>query len=280
MRRLPCILILSPSFIIIGCKDQRPPENPSVHIARIDSRGATDPADTSEDIALTEAKAALDRGGSPHDVIESLYGLTRVHVAARNGHCKVLGYLIQKGGDVNIKHQGGRGIGGETPLHWASTGEAVDLLIAHGAQLDAPGPAGQSPLASAAGRNRPSAVKAMIRWGNDVNAHDTLFGNSIVMWACLGLTVDYGDPDLNRYEDRLAIIEYLVSKGADVNARDNDGETALHIAARYHPRIVELLLRLGADATVRDKQGRLPIDLSRELGQDDISAILEKAVKR
>jgi ankyrin repeat protein len=264
----------------LGAKTRVPNEFPRSRPLAPIQIGATAPVDSSEDTALIEVKTALDRGGSPHDVVESLYGLTRVHVAARKGQRKVLDYLLQHGGDVNVEHQGGRGAGGETPLHWASTGEVVDLLMAHGADLTSLGPAGQSPLASAAFRNRPAAVKALIRWGSDVYARDTLFGNSVVMWACLGLTVDYGDPALNRYEGRLAIIEYLVSKGADVNARDNNGETALHIAARYHPRFVELLLRLSADATVRDKQGRLPIDLSRELGQDDITAIFEKAAKQ
>jgi ankyrin repeat protein len=232
--------------------------------------------DNAEELALREVTAALSRGGSPHDVVESVYGLTRMHVAARSGHTKVLSFLIEKGGNVNVPNEGGRGAGGESPLHWASTAEVVDLLIAKGADPASPGAAGQTPLASAASRNRPAAVKALVRHGADVNARDPLFGASVLMSACTGLVVDYGDPALNRYDDRIAIIEFLVSKGAEVNAQRDDGETALHIVAKYEARFVELLLKLGADPSIKDDKGKKPIDWSRELHQDKITAILEK----
>jgi ankyrin repeat protein len=155
----------------------------------------------------------------------------------------------------------------------------VDLLIAKGADLASPGEAGQSALASAACRNRPLAVKALVRHGSDVNARDS-FGASVVISACTGLCVDYGEPSLNRYEDRLAIIEYLVSNGANLDVQAVDGETALLIAAKYDVRFVELLLRLGANPRIRDKRGKLPIDVSREFGQEKATAILQAVSKR
>jgi len=230
-----------------------------------------------EERVLIETKIALGHGKSPEDVIESTYGLTRMHVAARAGHEKTLHYLIEQGGNVNVPDQNG----GETPLHWASTGAVVDLLIAKGARKDSRGASGQLPLASMALRNRPSAVTRMIAHGADVNARDTLFGNPIVMWACIGLVyVNLDDPASNRYEDRMAIIEQLVAHGADINAQCNDGETALHVASKYQAPFVALLLRLGADPAIKDRDGKLPIDWSRENGLDEATLLLDKANKR
>jgi ankyrin repeat protein len=243
-------------------------------------REPASPALDPEERALAEARAALDRGGAPNEVIEPTYGLTRMHVAARAGHAKLLQFLIRRGGDVNAVNTGGAGAGGETPLHWASTGEVVDLLLAEGAAPAALGPAGQPPLASMALRNRRSALVRLIEHGADVKARDTLFAKSMIAWACTGLAVDYGYSALNQYEDRTAIIEHLVKQGADVNARDNDGETALHGAAKYDARFVALLLRLGADPSIRDKSGRLPIDWSRQQGLEEAVTILRGSRKQ
>jgi len=279
MRTLIWVLFFY-ALVLVGCKGRYPSDNSPGRTRSSQLQAKMASYDNAEDRALEEVQAAIARGGSARDVVEDLYGLTRMHLAARNGHVRVLSFLIEHGGDVNIPNEGGRGTGGESPLHWASTAEVVDLLIANGADANSLGAAGQTPLASAAFRNRPAAVRALVRHGADVNARSLLFDATVLMSACTGLVIDYGDPALNRYEDRIAIIEFLVSKGADVNAQDEGGETALHCAAKYQARFVELLLRLGADPNIKDGKGRRPIDWSRQLHHDEITTILEKATSK
>ncbi len=54
----------------------------------------------------------------------------------------------------------------------------------------------------------------------------------------------------------VAIAHAFLAKGADANARDKHGGTALHWAVGGgRPEIVELLLEQGADPTARDAEG-------------------------
>jgi uncharacterized protein len=59
------------------------------------------------------------------------------------------------------------------------------------------------------------------------------------------------------------VIEALVLSGADVNALNEDGCTALHHAvAQGHLEAASRLLDLGAIVSVRDRFGNLPADVA------------------
>ena len=61
-------------------------------------------------------------------------------------------------------------------------------------------------------------------------------------------------------------IKGLLTKGADVNAREEDGRTPLHWAAwtNQNPEVIEVLLNAGADAKLKDNAGKLPADHAAE----------------
>ena len=48
----------------------------------------------------------------------------------------------------------------------------------------------------------------------------------------------------------------MISEGADVNARDNDNQTALHVAARGDSlKVAKLLLKNNADFSIKTTLG-------------------------
>ena len=60
--------------------------------------------------------------------------------------------------------------------------------------------------------------------------------------------------------DRVACLHALLEAGADVNARNEDGESALHFAALYgDPTLMAAILRAGADVNSRDAVGLTPL---------------------
>ena len=72
-----------------------------------------------------------------------------------------------------------------------------------------------------------------------------------------------------------AVVEYLLSKKADVNAKKNDGVTPLHVAASLGKlEIAKLLIAKGANKDATDSKGRTPLTLAEEKGNVEMTALL------
>lgn len=71
------------------------------------------------------------------------------------------------------------------------------------------------------------------------------------------------------------IVKLLIEKGADVNAKDRDGWTALLWAIHYeYPEIIKLLVENGADINVKTPDGRTPLTLAIRADMHDTSKYL------
>ncbi|UCE90098.1 MAG: ankyrin repeat domain-containing protein [Pseudomonadota bacterium] len=95
-----------------------------------------------------------------------------------------------------------------------------------------------------------SEVRALVEQGADVNESGGNNETPVLVKAAK--------------EGHLAVVELLLFAGADINAQNVKGTTALHAAARRgHTDIVQLLLAHNADHTLRDKEGRTAESIAR-----------------
>ncbi|MCU0467253.1 MAG: ankyrin repeat domain-containing protein [Arcicella sp.] len=95
--------------------------------------------------------------------------------------------------------------------------------------------------------NNIAAVKKYILAKKNINEKDPLGGSSPLITACL-------------YEKK-AIAQLLIQAGADINFQNNDGSTALHVAAFFcKPEMVKLLLSHKANKTIKNKYGSTPLE--------------------
>ena len=78
----------------------------------------------------------------------------------------------------------------------------------------------------------------------------------------------------NNYED---IVKFLIQNKADVNIKDNDGNTPLHLAVKNgNDFIVKLLLKAGAKKDIKNNEGKTPLDLAKEINNIEILKLLNE----
>jgi hypothetical protein len=74
------------------------------------------------------------------------------------------------------------------------------------------------------------------------------------------------------------VSEMLIEHHADVNIQEEDGETALHLAAFYgHSEVAQVLLDNGADPDIVNEEGATPFDLASDR-HHEIAQLLEPSL--
>lgn len=72
-------------------------------------------------------------------------------------------------------------------------------------------------------------------------------------------------------------VKSLISKGADVNAKDESRRTALHYASeKGQKEVVELLTRKGVDINTKTDEDKTASALAKENGHTEIVRLLRK----
>jgi len=180
---------------------------------------------------------------------------TILWLAAAQGHMNSVKALVESGAEVNA--YGGYGSGITTPLDEAeNTGhhEIANYLKKHGAHnysRRAPHAPVQSSQPKKLSIKKPMERRQLKTI--DVHARDA-GGKTILFMAAK-------DPNPMVTSKN---IPTLINLGADVDARDNHGNTALHNAAWFNqPIAVRWLVHAGADINARDRNGNTPLDKAR-----------------
>ena len=245
-----------------------------------------------------DAVKLLVRAGAGVGVANSVGG-TVLDVAASRGHTETVRYLVGLP-EVEIDHTDGEGC---TALHSAAgmiDAGAMQVLIDAGADVEAGGTSGKSPLFRAL--RSLDALKLLVRAGARVGATNNNGDTCLTVaardghtetvrylvglpevdaGAGVGATNNNGDTCLTvaaRY-GRTETVRYLVGlPGVDVNHADTNGYTALHHAVwqgggmlrgQRDVGVLQVLLEHGVDTSLRNRNGNTALNLAEISGCRD-----------
>jgi len=219
-------------------------------------------------------------------------GTSPLMLAVENGHFDLAMALVEAGADPNDQRSG------FTPLHaisWVRKPDASDVgdpapigsgsltslqfihaLVARGANVNARlgkgvprppasatllGTEGATPFLMAADRADVPLMRELLKAGADPFLPNA--DKSTPLMAAAGFGTSDPLEEAGTEDEALEATKMLLDLGADINAVDNKGDTAMHGAAYGNfPAIVQLLADRGADVDIwkqPDKEGRTPL---------------------
>ena len=201
-------------------------------------------------------------------------GMAAVHWAAGNGHLEMLRAMIEKGVDVNLT-QDLPAEAGNTPLHVAciyGRGEVVKLLEASGADSALQNVNGELPAHHAVMKKK---------FGGELQSKDRA-GVLRELKTLDGARNDGKTPlmllqylNLNTTRELLPI---FLERGVNVNATDNEGNTALILNTKEqcYREVIKELVRAGADVNMADNAGNTALYYALKYGDQEVARFLIK----
>jgi ankyrin repeat protein len=220
------------------------------------------------------ARWLLDRGADPNaaDV-----GFTTLHTAVLTGDLPLVNALLAKGASPNARITKAtpiRRLGEDLALPTPLLGATPFLLAAKYADvpiLRALVAAGADPLLPAADGTTPLMAAAGVGWSGTTNRRgiDVTANKSAA-----------SDPRQDEPQT-LELVRLLAGMGGDVNARNQNGETALFGAvSKGFASVVKYLADQGADVHVRNKRGQTLLILTEPRGTTGTPAPMLQATAK
>ncbi|KAL9070376.1 MAG: hypothetical protein Q9161_004935 [Pseudevernia consocians] len=152
---------------------------------------------------------------------------------------------------------------GDTALHRAaSRGNVgiVELLLSNGADITATDRAGNTPLHLASS------------FGTGIDSLRSMSSDTYT-WGWIGQKVRMLDISLLKLKSTQSLLDH----GADVNAVNFQGKSALHLSImKGRLLLTQLLLERGADVTLKDGHRAAPLTLASGFGDEEVTRILLK----
>jgi ankyrin repeat protein len=149
--------------------------------------------------------------------------------------------------------------------------EIIQLLLSYGADIEARdkkfelfffgSPGGQTALHIASQMRRTNAVRELLLKGANPNARDNNFMTPLIASVAAWPSE--------------AVVNVLLENGAEINAKDSKGWSALAITCDdSHPSIARLLVSRGADLETTDMLGHTPLFAAARNGDLPIASFL------
>lgn len=169
------------------------------------------------------------------------YKMKDLFKAVKMGDANKVNHILETTDDVDIEVN----FAGNTPLMWAvgaGNHEIVELLIKHGADVNARYTNSTTILTTAVLAGDAFSVKLLIENGVDIDAKDDA-GFTALIWAINGNGdgIFSGSGNFNHSEE---IVELLIKNGADVNAKDNQGWSAVNHAESQMVSLISIIRRI------------------------------------
>ena len=219
-----------------------------------------------------------------------------LHDATLSGNVEAMRLLLEHGIDVNSK-----AVDGWTPLHVSvssfghgesegySEYDRFKILLDAGANPNAKTKDGWTVLHAAAAnaytgwRQHPedeiNTLTALVGAGADPNSCDSHGRTALHLAAWQGYPMFTNLPEYPEAEGLVVlgdVVRKLLELGANVDAIDDIGRTALHYACEMgYETIVYELLRKGADVTITDLAGETPVAIATRRNDEGVLRILQ-----
>jgi|GEM_PF-3541444 len=191
---------------------------------------------------------------------------------------------------------------GDTPLMIASIRgdrEIVEMLLDAGAEINATDEGGETAIVLAIRFQEKAVIELLLARGANLSFRDKYTGHTLLHRVAdrpemdadiLKIVLDrspnvdvrdnYGVTPLKvAAAHNFFVLEALIKRGADVNAKSNGGSTPL-MAAIGSASAMKLLIAHGADVNAKDNDGWTPLELALLNGCPEIIRLLESAGAR
>lgn len=248
------------------------------------------------------AKALIEKGADVNEAAKVKKGRKRMSngtsalvLAVENGHFELAAYLLTRGANANdlrsgyaplhvlswvrksVKGDGDDGLPTPQGSGDLTSLELVKVLVKHGAdpnlKLSGGGPRGTArvdrkdatPYLLAAQTADLPFLKVLEEVGADPKLANHCGTTPLLAAAGMGVTAP--GEEAADLKSALKVVSYLVGQGADINVKDDRGETVMHAAAyKSAPEMMALLDQLGADIKVwhqKNKSGWTPLKITQ-----------------
>jgi ankyrin repeat protein len=125
--------------------------------------------------------------------------------------------------------------------------------------------AGATPLMRAARKGDLASMRILLDGGADANARTARGATPLMYLAGFGGQIRFSEYDTHRATDAQFVdgMKLALARGAGIDAVDESGQTALHVAvAQRGVAVVAYLLERGARTDLADAQGRTALDIA------------------